>query len=266
MHADDLLHIGPYVFHSRLFLGTGKYPDASTERAAIAASEAEVLTFALRRLPLAQQGVESVNASSILEHIDRSRHRLLPNTAGARTAEEAVRLARLARSSGLTDMIKVEIVSDDALLWPEPLETLKATEILVREGMIVLAYTSDDVALAKRLEEAGAHAVMPGAAPIGSGLGILNPYTIQWIKARLKVPVIVDAGLGSAHDAALAMELGADAVLVNTAVAEARHPVMMASAMKDAVRAGRMSYLAGRMPRREKGVPSSPTTHMIQSS
>ncbi|PTQ56220.1 MAG: Thiazole biosynthesis protein ThiG [Candidatus Carbobacillus altaicus] len=264
MYDDDLLHIGPYIFRSRLFLGTGKYPDESTERAAIEASGAEVLTFALRRLPLADLGIESANASSILAHIDRTRHRLLPNTAGARTAEEAVRLARLARSSGLTDMIKVEIVSDDELLWPEPLETLKATEILVREGMIVLAYTSDDVALAKRLEEVGAHAVMPGAAPIGSGLGILNPYTIRWIKARLKVPVIVDAGLGSAADAALAMELGADAVLVNTAVAEARDPVMMAAAMKDAVHAGHTSYLAGRMPRREKAQSSSPTTNMIK--
>ncbi|CAM3467486.1 thiazole synthase [Hydrogenibacillus schlegelii] len=261
-NEDDFLTIGPYAFRSRLFLGTGKYPSVDVQKRAIEASGAEVVTFAVRRVDLERrEGVEGV--SGVLEGVDLSRHRLLPNTAGARTAEEAIRLARLAKASGLSSMIKVEIVGDTRTLLPDPIETLKATEALVREGFIVLAYTSDDPVLAKRLEAVGAHAVMPGAAPIGTGLGILNPYALKLIVESVRVPVIVDAGLGAPSDVALALELGADAVLVNTAVAEAKDPVKMAEAMRHAVLAGRMAYRAGRMPKRAYASASSPMEGMI---
>ncbi|MBE3595969.1 MAG: thiazole synthase [Hydrogenibacillus sp.] len=257
-----MLVIGPHAFRSRLFLGTGKYPSVDVQRKAIEASGAEVITFAVRRIDL-ERNDGSRGASGVLEGVDLSRHHLLPNTAGAKTAEEAMRLARLAKASGLSSMIKVEIIGDERTLLPDPVETLKATEALVQEGFIVLAYTSDDPILAKRLEAAGAHAVMPGAAPIGSGLGILNPYAIRLIVESVRVPVIVDAGLGAPSDVALALELGADAVLLNTAVAEAGDPVRMAEAMRHATIAGRMARLAGRMPKRAHASASSPAEGML---
>jgi thiazole synthase len=255
----DVLKIADKTFRSRLFLGTGKFPDLAIQSAAVAASEAEVLTFAVRRLNLDQP-----NAENFLERLDLKRYTLLPNTAGAKTVDEAVRIARLAKASGLCDMIKVEIIGDDRTLLPDPVATLEATKQLVQEGFIVLPYTSDDPILAKRLEEAGAAAIMPGASPIGSGLGILNRHYLQFIIESVNVPVIVDAGIGSPADAALAMELGADGVLLNTAVAGAKDPVRMAHAMKLAVQAGREGYLAGRIAKKPYATASSPMEGMIQ--
>ncbi|MDB5084424.1 MAG: thiazole biosynthesis family protein [Bacilli bacterium] len=254
----DKLKIGSYEFTSRLFLGTGKYPDLQTQTDAVRMSGADVLTFAVRRLNL-----DNPNEPNFLEQLDLTRYKLLPNTAGAKTADEAVRIARLAKASGLCDMIKVEVIGDDRTLLPDPVETLKATELLVKEGFTVLTYTSDDPALARRLQEAGAHAVMPGASPIGSGLGIINPHYLRFIIEEAKVPVIVDAGIGSAADAAEAMELGADGVLLNTAVAAAKDPVKMAQAMRLAVEAGRLGYEAGRIPKKRYASASSPVEGMI---
>src|SRR5699024_4797389 len=205
------------------------------------------LTFAVRRM-----NIYEPNQPNFLEKIDLSAYKFLPNTAGAKTAEEAVRIAKLADASGICHMVKVEIIGCDKTLLPDPVETLKATEQLLEEGYTVLTYTSDDVVLARRLEELGAHAIMPGASPIGSGQGIINPLNLRFIIEQAKVPVIVDAGIGSPADAAFAMELGADAVLLNTAVSGAKDPVMMATAMKDGVNAGRLGYLAGRIPKRKK--------------
>ena len=199
-----------------------------------------------------------LKVTNFLEKITVSDYKLLPNTAGAKTAEEAVRIARLAKASGLCDMIKVEIIGCDKTLLPDPVETLRATEMLLEEGFIVLPYTSDDVLLAKRLQDLGCHAIMPGASPIGSGLGIINPVNLRFIIEQATVPVIVDAGIGSAMDAAQAMELGADAVLLNTAVAGAKQPVKMASAMKHAIIAGRESFEAGRIPKKHYATASSP--------
>ncbi|MDI3327416.1 MAG: thiazole synthase [Alicyclobacillaceae bacterium] len=255
---DDRLVIAGRAFRSRLFLGTGKFSDLEVQSRAVEASGAEVLTFAVRRLNL-----DRPDEPNFLERLDLKRFTLLPNTAGASDAEEAVRIARLARASGLCDMVKVEVVGNPKTLLPDPVETLKATEILVREGFIVLPYISDDPVLAKRLEEAGAAAVMPGAAPIGTGLGLLNPYHLQYIVEEAKVPVIVDAGIGSPADAALAMELGADGVLLNTAVSGARDPVLMAEAMRLAVEAGRKGYLAGRVMKKRYASASSPVEGMV---
>ncbi|MBX6394113.1 MAG: thiazole synthase [Alicyclobacillaceae bacterium] len=255
---DDRLVIAGRTFRSRLFLGTGKFSDLDVQSRAVEASGAEVLTFAVRRLNL-----DRPDEPNFLERLDLKRFTLLPNTAGATNAEEAVRLARLARASGLCDMVKVEVVGNPKTLLPDPIETLKATEILVREGFIVLPYISDDPILAKRLEEVGAAAVMPGAAPIGTGLGLLNPYHLEYIVEEAKVPVIVDAGIGSPADAALAMELGADAVLLNTAVSGARDPVLMAEAMRLAVEAGRKGYLAGRVTKKRYASASSPVEGMV---
>ncbi len=237
---------------SRLFLGTGRYPNPYVQNRTIEVSEAEVLTFAIRRVNLS-----APDEDAILQHIEKP-FQYLPNTSGATSAEEAIRIARLAKASGLSDWIKIEVSQDEKMLIPDPIETLKATEILANEGFIVLPYTSDDPALCYRLQEAGAAAVMPGGSPIGTGLGILNPYNIERITEKLTVPVIVDAGLGSAADVTQAMELGADGVLLNTAIAKARNPVMMAEAVKHAIHAGRLSYSAGRISKKKYATASSP--------
>jgi thiazole synthase len=248
-----MLKIGTYEFNSRLLLGTGKYPDFETQKKAVKASHTEVLTFSVRRMDIFDP-----EQPNLLEELDLENYRLLPNTAGAKTAEEAVRTAKLARASGLCDMIKVEVIGDMKTLLPDPIETLKASEELLKDGFIVLPYISDDVMLAKRLQEMGVHAIMPGASPIGSGQGIINPLNLSFIIEQAEVPVIVDAGIGSPADAALAMELGADGVLLNTAVSAAKDPVKMAEAMKLAVEAGRLGYEAGRMAKKRYASASSP--------
>ncbi|WP_080875893.1 thiazole synthase [Oceanobacillus timonensis] len=248
-----MLQVGNYQFTSRLFLGTGKYPDFDMQKQAVDKSETEVLTFSVRRM-----NIYDPSLPNFLEKIDVDRYTFLPNTAGAKDTQEAVRTAKLAAASGRCDMVKVEIIGCAKTLLPDPVETLKATEELVAEGFTVLPYTSDDVVLAKKLEEAGAHAVMPGASPIGSGQGIINPLNLSFIIEQSKVPVIVDAGIGSPADAAYAMELGADGVLLNTAVSGAEDPVKMAEAMKYAVEAGRLGYEAGRIPVKGYAVASSP--------
>lgn len=252
-----MLKIGPLSFESRLLLGTGKYPDFDTQKKAIEESETEILTFAVRRMDVFDQ-----SQPNLLEKLDLSRYALLPNTAGAKNAEEAVRIARLAKASGLCTMIKVEVIGDFQTLLPDPFETMKACETLLEEGFIVLPYISDDVILAKRLQELGVHAVMPGASPIGSGMGIVNPLNLGLIIEQADVPVIVDAGIGSPADAALAMEMGADGVLLNTAVSAAENPVKMAAAMKLAVAAGRLGWEAGRIPKKRYASASSPSEGM----
>ncbi|MDX8045725.1 thiazole synthase [Gracilibacillus sp. S3-1-1] len=248
-----MLNIGKYTFQSRLLLGTGKYPNYDVQKQAVDVSETEILTFAVRRM-----NIYDPEQPNFLEKIDQKKYRFLPNTAGAKNAEEAVRIAKLADASGLCDMIKVEVIGCDRTLLPDPVETIKATEILLAEGFTVLPYTSDDVVLARKLEELGAHAIMPGASPIGSGQGIINPLNLQFIIEQANVPVIVDAGIGSASDAAYAMELGADGVLLNTAVSGADDPVKMAEAMKLAVHAGRLGFEAGRIAKKDYAVASSP--------
>lgn len=240
--GEDSWSIGGIVLRSRFFLGTGRFPSPAVMQQALQRSGAEVVTFAVRRVNLEEPGDDS-----ILQHLPERELIYLPNTSGASTADEAVRIARLARAAGLGNWIKVEISADARTLLPDPLETLRATELLVREGFTVLPYTSDDPVLCRRLAEAGAAAVMPGGAPIGTGLGILNPYHIGLIAEESPVPVIVDAGLGCARDAAEAMELGAAAVLANTPVARAADPAAMAEAMALAIRAGRLARLAGRI-------------------
>lgn len=253
-----MLKIGPYQFKSRLLLGTGKFPDFDVQKEAVKVSGAEILTFAVRRM-----NIYEPNQPNFLEKLEVENFTLLPNTAGAKTAEEAVRIAKLAKASGLCDMIKVEVIGDDKTLLPDPIETLKASEMLLEEGFIVLPYTSDDVILARKLQELGVHAIMPGASPIGSGQGIVNPLNLSLIIEQAAVPVIVDAGIGSPSDAALAMEMGADGVLLNTAVSGAKDPVKMALAMKLAIEAGRMGYEAGRIPKKRYATASSPLEGMI---
>lgn len=255
-----MLKIADRTFQSRLLLGTGKYPSFDIQKKAVEVSEAEILTFAVRRM-----NIFSDKQPNFLEQLDLSKYTLLPNTAGAKTAEEAVRIAKLAKASGLCDMIKVEVIGDDRTLLPDPVETLKASEMLLEEGFIVLPYTSDDVVLARRLEELGVHAVMPAASPIGSGKGIINPLYLKFIIEQSSIPVIIDAGIGSPKDAAFAMELGADGVLLNTAVSGAKDPVKMAHAMKLAVTAGRLGFEAGRIEEKEYATASSPTTGMVTS-
>lgn len=252
-----MLKIGNYEFTSRLLLGTGKFPDFDIQREAVKASGTEILTFAVRRM-----NIFDPEQPNFLEKLDAKQYTLLPNTAGAKTAEEAVRIAKLAKASGLCDMIKVEVIGDFKTLLPDPVETLRASEMLLEEGFIVLPYTSDDVLLARKLEELGVHAIMPGASPIGSGLGIINPLNISFIIEQANVPVIVDAGIGSPADAAAAMELGADGVLLNTAVSGAKNPVKMAEAMKHAITAGRLGYEAGRIPKKRYATASSPLEGM----
>ncbi|WP_149473404.1 thiazole synthase [Oceanobacillus polygoni] len=255
-----MLTIANRTFQSRLLLGTGKYPSFEIQKEAVTQSETEILTFAVRRMNIFEE-----SQPNFLEQLDLNKYTLLPNTAGAKTAEEAVRIAKLAKASGLCDMIKVEVIGDQRTLLPDPVETLKASEMLLEEGFIVLPYTSDDVVLAKRLEDLGVHAVMPGASPIGSGKGIINPLNLSFIIEQSKVPVIVDAGIGSPKDVAYAMELGADGVLLNTAVSGAKDPIKMAQAVKYALEAGRLGYEAGRMEEKDYAVASSPTTGMVGS-
>lgn len=252
-----MLRIGGKTFTSRLLLGTGKYPSFEVQKEAVNVSEAEILTFAVRRMNIFEP-----SQPNFLEQLDLSAYTLLPNTAGASTAEEAVRIARLAKASGLCDMIKVEVIGCSRSLLPDPVETLKASEMLLEEGFIVLPYTSDDVVLARKLEELGVHAIMPGASPIGSGQGLLNPLNLSFIIEQAKVPVIIDAGVGSPKDAAYAMELGADAVLLNKAVSGAKDPVKMAKAMKLAIESGRLGFEAGRIPLKNYGTASSPQEGM----
>jgi len=248
----DMLTIAGKELSSRFFLGTGRYPNPFVQNEAIKASGAEVLTFAIRRVNL-----DAPNEDAILQHLEGQKFTYLPNTSGAKNAEEAIRIARLAKASGISNWIKVEISANERTLLPDPIETLKATEVLAKEGFVVLPYTSDDPVLCKRLEEAGAAAVMPGGAPIGTGLGILNPYNIGLIVEEANVPIIIDAGLGSAADIVQAMELGVDGVLMNTPVAKAKDPVKMALAMKYAIDAGRLSYVAGRIPKKKYATASS---------
>lgn len=256
--ADLPLTIAGRAFRSRLMVGTGKYRDPETMLRALEASGAEVVTVAVRRVDLNRK-----NEEGILYHLDPNRFFLLANTAGCYTAEEAVRYARLAREAGFNEFVKLEVIGDRETLLPDVEGLLEAARTLVREGFQVLAYTNEDLVTALKLEDAGCAAVMPLASPIGSGLGLLNPYTVRTIKRRLSVPVIVDAGVGTASDACITMEQGVDGILMNTALAEAEHPETMARAMRLAVEAGRLAYLAGRMPRREVAVPSSPTTGLI---
>jgi thiazole synthase len=271
-HADVLSHeiatrddpqplvIAGREFRSRLMVGTGKYESNAKMIEAIEASGAEVVTVAVRRVDLDRSKDEGM-----LYHLDPDHFFLLANTAGCYTAAEAVRYARLARAAGFNEWVKLEVIGDQQTLLPDSAGLLEATRTLANEGFKVLAYTNDDLVTALKLEEAGAVAVMPLASPIGSGLGMLNPYAIRTIKQRLTVPVIVDAGVGTASDACIVMEQGVDGILMNTGIAAASDPVRMATAMRHAVDAGRLAYLAGRMPRREVAVPSSPLTGMLGS-
>jgi thiazole synthase len=252
------LVIGNHHFRSRLFVGTGKYRSNEEMLAAIEASGADCVTVAVRRVDLDRR-----KEAGILHHLDPERYFLLANTAGCYSADEAIRYARLGREAGFNDFVKLEVIGDRETLLPDVEGLLVAARELVREQFQVLAYTSDDLVTALKLEEAGCAAVMPLASPIGSGLGLLNPYSIRTIKQRLSVPVIVDAGVGTASDACLVMEQGVDGILMNTALAEARDPVAMAHAMRLATEAGRKAWLAGRMPRREVAVPSSPVRGML---
>jgi len=258
MSADAPFVLAGREFRSRLIVGTGKYPSFQVMKEAHAASGAEMVTVAVRRVDLKARGPEN-----LLDHIDTSRLFLLPNTAACYTADEAVRTARLGREAGLSHWVKLEVIGDEKTLYPDVEGLLAATRILVKEGFVVLPYTSDDVVIAKKLEDAGAAAVMPLGAPIGSGLGIQNRVNLQLIREAVRVPVIVDAGVGTASDATVAMELGAEAVLMNTAIALAAEPVRMARAMKAAVEAGRDAFLAGRMPRKLYASASSPLDGMI---
>lgn len=251
----DSLVIDGVEYNSRLLVGTGKYKDLNETRAAIEASGAEIVTVAVRRTNIGQNADEP----NLLEVLPPDKYTILPNTAGCYTAEDAVRTCRLARE--LLDghsLVKLEVLGDEKTLFPDITETLKAAETLIKDGFKVMVYTTDDAIIAKRLEEMGCVAVMPLAAPIGSGLGIRNPYNIMLILENANVPILVDAGVGTASDAAIAMELGCDGVLMNTAIAAAKDPVLMASAMKKAIEAGREAYLAGRMPRKLYASASSP--------
>jgi thiazole synthase len=260
MRTDPLVIAGR-TFTSRLIVGTGKYPSHTIMADAHRASGAEMVTVAVRRVNLTDRSKES-----LLDYIDTDRIFILPNTAGCYTADEAIRTARLGREVGLSNWVKLEVIGDEKTLFPDNVGLLEATRVLVAEGFVVLPYTNDDPVICRKLEEAGAAAVMPLGAPIGSGLGIQNPNNIRIIKDQARVPVLVDAGVGTASDAAIAMELGVDGVLMNTAIAGAQDPAAMAAAMKLAVEAGRMAYLAGRIPRREFASASSPVEGLIGST
>jgi thiazole synthase len=257
--TDSALILGGRSFRSRLMVGTGKYRNNDDMVRAIEASGAEIVTVAVRRVDL-----DRSSDASILHHLSPSQYFLLANTAGCYSADEAIRYARLAREAGFNEFVKLEVIGDRETLLPDTEGLITAARQLVAEGFKVLAYTNDDLITALRLEDAGCAAVMPLASPIGSGLGLLNPYGIRTIKRRLSVPVIVDAGVGTASDACLTMEQGVDGILMNTALAEARDPVAMASAMRLAVEAGRLAFLAGRMPRREVAMPSTPDAGMLE--
>lgn len=250
---DDLLRIGPDTFASRLILGTSRYPNPGVMLEAVEASRAEMLTVSIRRLNLADS-----EGGSILDDIDRDRYRLLPNTAGCFTAAEAILTAELAREALEVDRIKVEVIGEEDTLLPDGAETLKACAELVRRGFVVYPYAPDDLVTCLKLRDLGVAAVMPLASPIGSGMGIRNPYNLSLIREKIDLPLIIDAGIGTPSDAALAMELGADGILLNSAVSGAHDPVMMAHAMRLAVEAGRAGFRAGRMPRRRYARASSP--------
>ncbi len=251
--ADDPLVLGGRTFHSRLIVGTGKYGSFGVMREALASSGAQIVTVAVRRVNLTDRSKES-----LLDYIDTSRFTLLPNTAGCYTADDAIRAANLGREAGLSDWVKLEVIGDEKTLFPDTEALLAATRALVRDGFVVLPYTNDDPIMAKRLEDAGAAAVMPLGAPIGSGMGIQNPANLRIILEKASVPVIVDAGVGTASDASVAMELGCDAVLMNTGIAGAKDPVAMAEAMRKAVEAGRLAFKAGRIARKLYASASSP--------
>ncbi|MBL7031938.1 MAG: thiazole synthase [Nitrospira sp.] len=255
---EDKLIIKDIEFRSRLWVGTGKYKDFEETARAIEASGADVVTVAVRRT-----NIFDAKSENLLDFIDPKKYKILPNTAGCYTLEDALRYARLARETGVSDLIKLEVIGDENTLFPDACATLKATEILAKEGFIVLPYINDDPVMALRLVDAGAAAVMPLAAPIGSGLGIRNPYNLKIILEQAKVPIVVDAGVGTASDVARAMELGSDAVLLNTAIAGADDPIMMAEAMKHGVIAGRLAYRAGRIPRKLYATASSPIEGML---
>jgi len=254
----DKLVIAGREVSSRLMVGTGKYADFQQMARAIEVSGAEIVTVAVRRVNISDRGKES-----LLDFIDPKKYTLLPNTAGCYTADDAVRTCRLAREAGLSDFVKLEVLGDEKTLFPDNEELLKAAKILISEGFTVLPYTSDDPIVCRKLEDLGCAAVMPLGAPIGSGLGIRNPYNIRIIMENVKVPVIVDAGVGTASDAAIAMELGCDGVLMNTGIAGAKDPVAMAEAMKLAVIAGRLAYKAGRIPKKLYATASSPIEGMV---
>jgi thiazole synthase len=256
--ADKPFTIAGRTFRSRLIVGTGKYPSHAVMKACHEASGAEMVTVAVRRLDLKAQG-----EASLLHWIDAQRMALLPNTAGCYTADDAVRTCHLAAELGLSRWVKLEVLGDEKTLYPDVEETLKAARVLVKDGFTVLPYTSDDVITARKLEDLGCAAVMPLASPIGSGLGIRNPHTLRLILDAVKVPVIVDAGVGTASDAAIAMELGVDGLLMNTAIAQAREPERMARAMRLAVEAGRDAWLAGRIPMKAYASASSPLEGLV---
>lgn len=256
--ASDSWTVAGRTFSSRLIVGTGKYKDYAQNAAAAEASGAEIVTVAVRRVNLSDP-----SQPMLVDYVKPDRFTFLPNTAGCFTGEDAVRTLRLAREAGGWDLVKLEVLSNTAHLYPDMVETLRALDLLIKDGFQVMVYCTDDVVMCRRLEEAGAAAIMPAAAPIGSGLGLQNRVNIRLIVEQAKVPVLVDAGVGTPSDATLAMELGCDAVLMNTAIAEAKDPILMASAMKHAVIAGRQGYLAGRMAKRMYADPSSPLAGLI---
>ncbi len=258
VREEDTFEIAGRRFHSRLIVGTGKYKDFAETRDAIVASGAEIVTVAVRRVNVTDPG-----QPMLMDYVDPEKYTYLPNTAGCYTAEDALRTLRLAREAGGWDLVKLEVLGDQKTLYPQMIETLAATEVLIKEGFQVMVYCSDDPIMAKRLEDLGCVAIMPLAAPIGSGLGVQNAINIRLIVEQISVPVLVDAGVGTASDASVAMELGCDGVLMNSAIAEAKDPVKMARAMKLAVEAGRLAYLAGRMGKKLYADPSSPLAGLI---
>lgn len=257
--TDDRFTVAGKSFSSRLLVGTGKYKDFEETKRAIEASGAEIVTVAVRRV-----NISDPSAPQLQDYIDPKRYTYLPNTAGCYTADDAIRTLRLAREAGGWNLVKLEVLGDQKTLYPDVVETLKAAEVLLKDGFDVMAYTSDDPLVAKKLEDMGCCAIMPLGAPIGSGLGLQNKLNIKFIVDQSNVPVLVDAGVGTASDATVAMELGCDAVLMNTAIAEAKDPILMARAMKLAIESGRMAYLAGRMPRRAYASASSPLSGIVE--
>jgi len=256
----DSLKVGKYEFPSRLIVGSGKYPDFQTTKDATLASGSNMITVAVRRV-----NITNPNEENLMDYFKGTDVQILPNSAGCVTAEEAITTFRMVREATGIDIIKLEVIGDTAkTLYPDVIETLEAAKVLAKDGFTIMAYTNDDPIMAKKLEDAGVHAVMPLAAPIGSGLGIQNKFNVNFVKEAVSVPVIVDAGVGTASDSSIAMELGADGVLTNTAIAQAKNPIQMAEAMKYAVRAGRLAYLAGRIPKKPFATASSPTNGMIQ--
>jgi thiazole synthase len=250
---EDLIKLADKSYKSRLIVGTGKYKDFRETQRAIEASGAEIVTVAVRRV-----NITDPHKENLLDYVDPKRYTILPNTAGCYTADEAIRTCRLAREAGIGRMVKLEVIGDERTLFPDIPATLEAARVLIKEGFIVLPYINDDTVTAKKLQEMGCAAVMPLAAPIGSGLGIRNPYNIRIILEQATVPVIVDAGVGTASDASIAMEMGCDGVLMNTAIAGAKDPILMAEAMKLAIEAGRKAFLAGRIPKKLYATASSP--------